>query len=126
MTTKTRKTDVSIPDGFTERKMPTLISFDEPGAFVLGTLLKVQPITVKGKTVLEYLVRERNGGETVKFLGTYQINQMIQIGDAGRDVYVAYTGEDDDVQRNGNSMKVFTVAVSPNRAGDDSFDPENF
>jgi len=92
-----------------ERTEPDFIQF-RPGDVVEGVLVSVQRIMVQGKPAVRYTVD--GGGKLYAFLGTYQLNTKLRPSDVGHWVAVRYEGEDTNVKRGENSMRIFTVAVS--------------
>lgn len=107
-----------------ERKEPDFVKFDKPGLLIAGRLLRIDPITVdEGRsrasryTVEEGVVRGGGfvpGGSTVAFLGVYAIDSALRTNDIGHFIAIRYEGEDQNVGRNGNNMKRFTIRVSRN------------
>jgi hypothetical protein len=93
-----------------ERREPHFVVF-RVGDVVEGILVEIERVQVKGKSGLRYTVDD--SGQLYRFLGTYQINEKIQIGDVGKRVRIRYEGEDTSVERAGNRMRVFRVFVSP-------------
>lgn len=53
-----------------------------------------------------------DNGQLYCFLGTYQINEKLQVGDKGKKVRIRYEGEERSVVRSGNPMRIFRVFVS--------------
>lgn len=97
-----------------ERKEPTFVKFETEGEFAEGVLLGIEQIEVgeDRKRAIRYTVRDPKTREAFAFLGTHQINTKITTEDKGHYVQVMYSGTDDNVQRNGNSMRLFRVLVS--------------
>jgi hypothetical protein len=81
------------------------------GEVVEGILLSVQPISIQNKPATRYIVSDENG-EMVSFLGTYQLNEKLRPADRGHKIIVRCEGEDVNVKRGDNCMKVFDVKVS--------------
>jgi hypothetical protein len=92
------------------REEPRFVQFTT-GEIVEGVLMGVQPIQIKDKRGLRYIVQEDNG-ELVSFLGTWQINTKLRPADLGHRVSVKCIGTDTMVQRGDNCMKVFEIKVS--------------
>lgn len=93
-----------------ERTRPRFVRF-KSGDVVEGVLVRIERIRVGGKPVLRYTVKD-DDGQLSSFLGTYQINEKLQIGDRGRRIQVECVGDDQTVVRSGRSMRVFRVKVS--------------
>lgn len=93
-----------------ERSEPYFVIF-KAGDVVEGILTEIERIQVKSKPALRYTLDDN--GQRYQFLGTYQINEKLQIGDIGKRVRIRYEGEDTSVERAGNRMRVFRVFVSP-------------
>ena len=100
----------------TERKAPELFSFKAEGDMLDGILIRVDAISIKDKTtgqpkrVSQYTFHRING-DVVKMLGTYDIDCKILPGDVGLFIEVVYVGENREVRRGDNFMKVFRVQV---------------
>jgi hypothetical protein len=104
-------------DNFEERHDPIFVEWNRPGQAVAGRLLSIEMIEVgepKQKTarytVIDELV-EDGENPLSSFLGTYQINSKIRKSDIGRLVLVRYEGEDKNIGRAENKMKLFKVYV---------------
>lgn len=99
-----------------ERKEPKFIQFGV-GEIVNGVLVSIEKINIRDQTTdqqkpaVRYTVRE-DDGEFCCFLGAAQLNQKLRSSDRGHYVSIRCEGENKDVSRNGNSMKVFRVLVS--------------
>lgn len=109
------QTQTESPFNMQERKEPTLIKFGD-GEQVRGVLVAVDQVEVKGKRVNQYVIEDMDSKERASFLGTYQIDVKLRRSDVGHVVQVVCTGEDRNVQRNGNAMKTFRVLVSDRKA----------
>jgi hypothetical protein len=101
----------------TERKAPILFSFDTPGAFLEGYLIRVDRVNVKGKPANQYTF-ECEDGEVRQILGTYDIDTKIRWPrDRDKFVAIAFASVRSDVgkvdQKSGkfNGMRVFQVLV---------------
>jgi hypothetical protein len=92
------------------REDPRFVTFNA-GDVVEGILLSIQPVQIKDKSAVRYVVREE-GGELVSFLGTFQINSRIHGTDRGHKIIIRCIGEDTMVKRGENFMKVFEIQVS--------------
>jgi len=99
------------------REPPPMIGFVR-GEVVEGVLLSVRRMPLKGKLVPRYLI-ERENGTRVFFWGTYEINEVMKLGDLGHKISIVFIGEDATVGRGENKMKHFEVRISkePVRAG---------
>ena len=92
-----------------ERKEPQFVQFNM-GDVVEGILLKIERLRVQSKPALRYTVDD--DGQLYSFLGTYQINEKLQVSDIGKRVQIRYDGEDTSVIRAGNRMRIFRIFVS--------------
>lgn len=97
-----------------ERKEPKFLQFGD-GEVIEGVLVSVARVNIKEKPATRYTVRDLETGEFSAFLGTYQLDTKLQPGDVGKFIRVRCEGENKDVGRNGNSMKLFKVEVSKQR-----------
>lgn len=96
--------------GWTPLTAPELQEWKTPGETIAGKLISAGPIDLKGKRVIQYILAP-DPSHRVKMLGTYDLMQKLTSAHIGMQVRIKYLGEDDSVQRNGNSMKVFDVHV---------------
>jgi len=125
---------VNVPQEFTERHDPQFIEFDTEGMTVGGVLMSIEKIDVakkdndgkplmdgQGQPLTQKALRytlfdldaERDGKNPLScFLGTHQINSKIRPTDKGKLMMVRFEGKDNNVQKNGNAMKVFRVFIS--------------
>jgi hypothetical protein len=108
-----------------ERKEPKFITFND-GDIVEGVLQAIQAIEMKDKQsgqlrkVTRFVLLEGDtvdgrfvpSGESVCFLGTYQLNTALLMSDRGHFVSVRCEGNDSTVTKSGNAMKRFRVWVS--------------
>lgn len=92
-----------------ERTEPQFVRF-KSGDVLEGILVRIQRIPVNGKPALRYTVRKDD--QFTSFLGTYQINEKLQLGDLDHWIRVECLGDDPKVVRSGRSMRVFRVHVS--------------
>ncbi|MGO8775287.1 MAG: hypothetical protein ACLQHT_13540 [Terracidiphilus sp.] len=97
-----------------ERKEPKFIRF-APGDVCDGVLISIEKVMVNQKPAARYTVRLADNSE-VSFIGTNQINRKLRSGDQGYRVQIICTGEDPNVKRGENCMKLFKVRVSAARA----------
>lgn len=91
------------------REAPRMIRF-ATGECVEGILDLRERITIQGKPVIRYTVKQDNG-EYVTFLGTADLITKLRAGDVGLRVSIACIGEDTMVKRGDNCMKLFEVDV---------------
>lgn len=95
-----------------EVKAPELFQFNKMGQVIEGVLLSIEPVTVKGKEAIEYML----GGETgarVTFLGTADLNKKLQPVHIGHFLSIRYESDNSDFQKEGQSaMRIFRVSVS--------------
>lgn len=103
-----------------ERKDPRFVQFSE-GDVVEGVLINIERIRVKGKLATRFAVMEGDtpfgkfvaSGETVTFLGTYQLESKLRTDDLGKFVSVRCEGSNAGVVGpDRNPMKLFKVMVS--------------
>lgn len=94
--------------GWETKNAPDLVKFDKPGVSIAGRLLSCSMIEIEKKHVIQYLITA-DGKKVFKFLGTFDLAQKLGKSDVGSLVRIEYLGEDKNVSRNGNSMKVFDV-----------------
>jgi len=97
-----------------ERKEPEFIKFESAGEVVDGELVRVDAIDVgeRKQRVNRYTLEVDDKGTRVSFLGAYQIDSKLTPRDIGHWVEITCLGEDPNVSRNGNAMKLFCVRVS--------------
>jgi hypothetical protein len=103
-------------------KAPTMFQFSEKDPHMSGALLGVSPVTVNEKEAVQYMVRGE-GGKIYTFLGTYEIDQKIQLWTAdhpgespvGHWLEIRYEGEDPSVKTQGNRLRRFRVQVSKDK-----------
>jgi hypothetical protein len=100
-------------DGWTPIEPPVLEEFKEPGTTVIGRLISIAEIEVKGRPVIQYTLALDD--KRVKFLGTYDLVQKLNSTHRGMSVRIKYLGTDPSVSRNGNEMKIFDVQVRDDR-----------
>jgi hypothetical protein len=115
------------PRNLVERKAPELFSFKTEGDLLEGTLLRVDTVVIEDKgthqkkRVPQYTMRKENG-DVVKFLGTYDLDCKIYPSDVGSFLEIVYVGENREVRRGNNFMRVFKVNIdnagAPARAAD--------
>ena len=103
-----------------DRKMPEKFDFAE-GVVLVGVLIDISARQLKDprtgvlKRTNQYTVKEQDG-DTVFFFGTYQIDAQMRPADIGHYVSIVCMGEDKNVERGGNAMKVFQIKVSKETA----------
>jgi hypothetical protein len=97
-----------------EREEPKFIRFGT-GDVCEGVLIAIEKAMVNKQPAVRYTVRLGDGSD-VAFLGTNQINRKLRSGDEGHKVEIACTGEDQNVKRGENCMKLFRVRVSKSLA----------
>lgn len=94
---------------YEEIKEPKMLQFKQPGACVEMKLLSIQLVTVRDKEVPQYTGVERESGELVTFLGTYDICRKLRREHIGRSVIVRFEGEDREVKTQGSPLRRFYV-----------------
>jgi hypothetical protein len=100
---------LSPDEGWQTVNAPEMYSFEKAGDTIAGKLVSVMPVTVKGKTVTEYMLAL--GPKRIRLLATYDLLQKLTRSHIGCAVRIKYRGEDKSVSRNGNALKVFDVQV---------------
>lgn len=101
-------------DGWFTIEPPVLEEFKEPGTTVVGKLISIAEIEIKGRHVVQYTLGLDD--KRVKFLGTYDLVQKLNNSHRGMSVRVKYLGTDPSVSKNGNEMKIFDVQVRDDRS----------
>lgn len=109
-------------DGFVEIKPPELVKFDRDhlGLQLEGRFKSLATVDVKDKETgaikktPQYIIGTDKGD--VKFFGTFDLSQKLTREHIGKIVRVTYVGDDPNVSKNGNPMKVFSVFVKANSA----------
>jgi hypothetical protein len=98
-----------------EVKPPEMFQFSTQHDRLEGVLLGIARVSVKGKEVLQYLIRDVEGVR-LTFLGTYDLNRKIQPEHIGHPIKVVYEGELQDVKTKGSPLRKFSVHVKPTKA----------
>jgi hypothetical protein len=93
-----------------EREEPKFIRFTT-GDVCEGVLVLIEKAIVNKRPAVRYTVRLDDGSE-VSFIGTNQLNRKLRAEDAGHAVEIICEGEDQNVKRGDNCMKLFKVKVS--------------
>jgi hypothetical protein len=124
MDPQTRKNNLASPlapeDGWQTLEAPEMVKFDKAGETIAGVLIAVTSVRVNNKDVTEFMLGL--GQKRMKLLGTYDLLQKLTRAHVGCSVRIKYRGENPDVSRNGNSLKVFDVQIkgTPSRSSDSS------
>lgn len=107
-----KKPETVVVDGRTlvERPSPELFSFSTPGDFVKGVLSAIDRVEVKGKPTIQFTVDDAAENKTYKILGTYDLNQKIKKSDIGSFLQIVYKGENKEVKKGDNFLRMFGVA----------------
>lgn len=108
-----------------ERLEPEFLKFVK-GEVIEGVLIQVKRIQVANpdrpdgpkNPATRYTCLD-DEGKPFCFLGCYQIDVKLRPTDIGRAIRLTYIGDDTNVGRNGNQMKVFEVMVSKQKAPED-------
>lgn len=100
---------------FNERLDPKFIKFAD-GEFFAGVLVGIARKMISGKPACQYTAEDLDSGERVCFNGTYQIDSKLSPRDVGRIIQIRCEGEDPNVGKGGNHMKLFRVFVSEGMA----------
>jgi hypothetical protein len=93
--------------GWSRAEAPTMIKFEKPGQEICGKLFAVILVEVGDKKVVQYVIDF--DGKRFTFLGTYDLVQKIGRQHVGCELRIKYLGDDEKIQRRGNSLKVFDV-----------------
>lgn len=94
-----------------ERKEPAFVSFQTKGDKYEGKLLAVEKIKVQNGFAKRYTLEQRDG-QRIAFLGTAKIDALLSLDDVEHLIFVAYSGDNQAVVRDGKAMKEFVVHVS--------------
>lgn len=105
-------------NGYTTLQAPDMMKFERPGQSLAGRLQLVGPIQLKGKNVIQYTIAHDDGRKT-KLLGTYDLVQKLGREHIGCLVRITYRGEDPEIRRGENAMKVFDVQVKRDASAPD-------
>lgn len=105
-----------------ERKAPELFSFKGEGDVLEGVLVQAGLVEINDKEsgrlkkVMQYVIegKDENGAAiTWKIIGSWDINQKLSPRDHNSLVRITYIGENKDVKKGDNYMKMFEVLVAP-------------
>jgi hypothetical protein len=101
-----------VVDGRTlvEREAPELFKFEGVGDFVKGVLMAMDIVTVREKRTVQFTIYDAGDGKTRKILGTYDLLQKINKDDVGRFVQIVYKGENKEIRKGDNFLRIFSVA----------------
>lgn len=108
-----KKVPVTVEvDGKTlvEREAAELFKFETPGDFIKGILTGAEVITIRGKRCFQYTIDDVKENRIVKILGTWDLNQKIRPADVGSFLQIVFKGEDKNIKKGDNCMKMFAVA----------------
>jgi hypothetical protein len=95
-----------------EIKAPEMFQFTKQGQTISGVLISIDPVQIKDKDAIEYMVQDDRGLRST-FLGTADLNKKIHPGHIGHWLEVRYETDDSSFQKTGQSaMKVFRVQAS--------------
>lgn len=104
----------ALEQGYTMLEAPELFQFERPGQFIAGLLVNVSLVQIGGqpKAVPQYLF-QKSDGKQFKLLGTYDIVQKLTATRkfVGYLVRIEFRGEDQEIKRGDNAMKIFAVQV---------------
>ena len=89
---------------------PEMFTFTKPGEVIVGCLLSIDSVTIKGKTVPQYLLRTEDN-RRFQILATYDLGRKIERSHIGRSVKITYIGENRDVRKGDNCLREFRVKV---------------
>ena len=95
--------------GWQTLSAPEIFKFEKVGDTVAGKLISLNIVRVKEKSVPEYMLEL--GPKKMKLLGTYDLVQKLTRAHIGCAVRIKYLGENKEVSRNGNAMRVFDVQI---------------
>jgi hypothetical protein len=102
--------DQVVDQDMETRELPKFIQFNE-GDFVEGIIIGIESCLVKGKKCTRYTVHPKEGLD-VSFIGTNQLDRKLRVNDLGHFAKIYCKGEDPNVQKGDNRMKLFDVKVS--------------
>jgi hypothetical protein len=91
---------------------PAMHTFNVPGDSIAGVLLSIDKVTVRGKTVTQYLLRPDGSEKRVKLLATYDLAQKLRPEQIGRFVELTFIGENKEVRKGNNCLREFRVLVA--------------
>ena len=98
----------AVESGWTQANAPELWQWEKPGAVLTGFLRSIAPVALKGKQVTQLLFQV-DSTHQIKCLATYDLLQKINRSHIGTAMRITYLGEDENVKRGENAMKVFDV-----------------
>jgi hypothetical protein len=93
--------------GWQTIEAPELFKFEKPGTTVSGKLISLSKVRVNNKDVMEYMIAD--GEKRFRLLGTFDLLQKLTRAHIGCEVRIMYRGENPEVEKNGNKLKVFDV-----------------
>lgn len=96
-------------EGWKNLEAPELIAFEKPGQRIEGTLTAVSRIELRGKKVVQYVLA--TGDRVLKLLGTYDLVQKLDGRHIGCRVRILYRGDDPEIKKGDNHMKIFHVQI---------------
>lgn len=104
-----------------EREAAELFKFSGVGDFVKGVLIGAEFIVLKEnrQRVMEFQIDDLETGRFWKVRGTWDINQKLRPSDIGSYVQIVYKGEDPNIGRGDNKLKLFAVAVEARKSESD-------
>ena len=99
-----------------EVKAPEMFKFTRQGQVIAGTLINMEPTTVRtdgrDSQTIEYMLRGENDAR-LTFLGTNDLNKKIQPNHLGHWLEIRYESDDSSFVKAGQSpAKIFKVLVS--------------
>jgi hypothetical protein len=107
-----RPQEVKLRREMQEAKAPEQFQFTKVGQTIEAKLISIEPVLVKGKEALEYLL-EPQPGSRLTCLGTADLNKKIHPGHIDHWLVIRYERDDSSFQKENQSpMKIFKVLVS--------------
>jgi len=103
--------DKRRPIEMEERTGAEIFRFENAGDSLTGTLLDIEEVEIGGKQTVSFIFQDEDGGRTVSFLGTGDLNSKIRASDIGKRVQIRYGGKDPQTEAGKNAIKRFKVYV---------------
>jgi hypothetical protein len=97
-----------VEKGWTPSNAPDLWKWEKPGQLLTGVLLSLTRAEIDRKAVTQMLFQVSSEHQ-VKCLQTYDLMQKIGRQHIGTEMRITYLGEDENIKRGDNAMKVFDV-----------------
>ena len=108
--------DRRSPVEMEERTGAEIFRFENAGDALTGTLLDIEEVEIGGKQTVSYIFHDEDGGRTVSFLGTVDLNIKLRASDIGKRVQIRYGGKDPQTEAGKNAIKRFKVYVQKDKS----------